>query len=84
MSSYVLGQCEGSLGNYDCGDCVKSADSISAKIYLCSCFISYNFYPNGVHNTSSSSSGKSLPMCMFGLTELLSVFGFPVNLIELL
>ncbi|KAK2417861.1 plasmodesmata-located protein [Trifolium repens] len=66
MSLYVLGQCEGSLGNDDCGDCIKIAeeqaklecgDSISAQIYLFSCFISYSFYPNGVSSTSSSSSG---------------------------
>lgn len=70
MSLYVLGQCEGNLGNDNCGDCVKSAeeqakvacgDSISAQIYLFSCFISYSFYPSGVPNTdsSSSSSGNS-------------------------
>ncbi|XP_020231193.2 plasmodesmata-located protein 1 [Cajanus cajan] len=52
----MLGQCEGDLGNDDCGDCVKSAedqakaecgDSISAQIYLHKCFISYSFYPKG-------------------------------------
>jgi len=36
-----------------------------------------------VPNISSSSSGKIFTMCMFGLTELLCVFGFTVNLIEL-
>ncbi|XP_027188047.1 plasmodesmata-located protein 1-like isoform X2 [Cicer arietinum] len=68
MSLYVLGQCEGNLGNDDCGDCVKSAqeqaklvcgDSISAQIYLFSCFVSYSFYPNGAPSMSSSSSSSS-------------------------
>ncbi|KHN02470.1 Cysteine-rich repeat secretory protein 56 [Glycine soja] len=65
-SLYVLGQCEGSLGNEDCGGCIKSGaeqardqcgDSISAQVYLQSCFLSYSFYPNGVPTASSSSSG---------------------------
>lgn len=69
QSLYVLGQCEGDLANSDCGDCVKIAedqataqcgDSISARIYLHQCYISYSFYPNGVPNISSSSSGKSM------------------------
>ncbi|CAK8543662.1 unnamed protein product [Lathyrus sativus] len=70
MSLYVLGQCEGSLGNNDCSDCVKSAeeqaklecgDSISAQIYLFSCFISYSFYPNGVSGSLSSSGSGGNP-----------------------
>ncbi|KAF7818473.1 plasmodesmata-located protein 3-like [Senna tora] len=67
QSLYVLGQCEGDLGNDDCGNCVKSAEqqvksecgySISAQIYLQKCYISYNFYPSGVPGESSSSSGS--------------------------
>lgn len=67
QSLYVLGQCEGSLGNADCGDCVKSAaeqakvqcgDSISGQVYLHNCYISYSFYPNGVPTVSSSSSSS--------------------------
>ncbi|TKY62316.1 Cysteine-rich repeat secretory protein 3 [Spatholobus suberectus] len=63
QSLYVLGQCEGDLGNADCGACVKSAaeqskvecgDSISAQIYLHNCYISYSFYPDGVPTLSSS------------------------------
>ncbi|KAK7336906.1 hypothetical protein VNO77_17459 [Canavalia gladiata] len=63
QSLYVLGQCQGDLGNADCGACIKSAeeqtkvecgDSISAQIYLHDCFISYSFYPNGVPSMSSS------------------------------
>ena len=63
QSLYVLGQCEGDLGSDDCGDCIRSAeeqvkvqcgDSISAQVYLHSCYISYSFYPDGVPSMSSS------------------------------
>ncbi|RDX71072.1 Cysteine-rich repeat secretory protein 3, partial [Mucuna pruriens] len=66
QSLYVLGQCEGDLGNADCGACVQSAaeqakvqcgDSISAQVYLQNCYISYSFYPNGVPTSDSSSPG---------------------------
>ncbi|KAJ6430265.1 hypothetical protein OIU84_021632 [Salix udensis] len=65
QSMYVLGQCEGDVGDSDCGDCVKTAvqraqvecgNSISGQIYLHKCFISYSYYPNGVPRRSSSSS----------------------------
>lgn len=65
---YVLGQCEGDLGDADCGACVKTAvqraqvecgSSISGQIYLHKCFLSYNYYPNGVPRRASSSSSHS-------------------------
>lgn len=65
QSVYVLGQCEGDVGDSDCGGCIKSAvqraqvecgSSISGQIYLHKCFISYRYYPNGVPRRSSSSS----------------------------
>ncbi|KAG6668542.1 plasmodesmata-located protein 2-like isoform X2 [Carya illinoinensis] len=65
---YLLAQCEGDLGDSDCGDCVKSAvqraqvecgSSISGQVYLHKCFISYSYYPNGVPRRSSSSSSSS-------------------------
>ncbi|XP_050215863.1 plasmodesmata-located protein 2 isoform X2 [Mercurialis annua] len=68
QSMYVLGQCEGDVGDSDCGECVKTAvqraqvecgNSISGQIYLHKCFISYSYYPNGVPRRSSSSSGSS-------------------------
>ncbi|KAJ7979794.1 cysteine-rich repeat secretory protein 3 [Quillaja saponaria] len=68
QSVYMLGQCEGDVGDSDCGDCVKSAvqraqvecgSSISGQIYLHKCFISYSYYPNGVPRRSSSSSSSS-------------------------
>ncbi|XP_010522451.1 PREDICTED: cysteine-rich repeat secretory protein 3-like isoform X2 [Tarenaya hassleriana] len=65
---YVLGQCEGDVGDSDCGVCVKNAvekaqvecgSSISGQIYLHKCFIAYSYYPNGVPRRSSSSSSAS-------------------------
>lgn len=65
---YVLGQCEGDLKTTDCGDCVKTAvqkaqvecgNALSGQVYLHKCFISYNYYPNGVPKRSSSSSSSS-------------------------
>ncbi|CAJ1899472.1 unnamed protein product [Sphenostylis stenocarpa] len=70
QSLYVLGQCEGNLGNADCGACIRSAAeqtkdqcgySISAQVYLQNCYISYSFYPNGVPTSSSSSEGGGHP-----------------------
>ncbi|XP_009370388.2 LOW QUALITY PROTEIN: plasmodesmata-located protein 1 [Pyrus x bretschneideri] len=67
QSVYILGQCEGNLGSGDCGDCVKIADqraksdcngSFSGQIYLQKCYISYNFYPNGVTSIASSSGSR--------------------------
>lgn len=68
QSMFVLGQCQGDLGTSDCGDCVKSAvqraqvecgSSISGQVYLHRCFISYNYYPNGIPKKSSASSDSS-------------------------
>ncbi|CAN7027296.1 hypothetical protein BRARA_F03775 [Brassica rapa] len=66
-SVYVLGQCEGSLGNSDCGECVKDGfekaksecgDSISGQVYLHKCFVSYSYYSHGVPNISPLSDGE--------------------------
>ncbi|KAG7018816.1 Cysteine-rich repeat secretory protein 3, partial [Cucurbita argyrosperma subsp. argyrosperma] len=68
QSVYVLGQCEGDLGDSDCGECVKNAvqraqvecgSSISGQLYLHRCFISYSYYPNGVPTRSSPLSSSS-------------------------
>ncbi|OIW16924.1 hypothetical protein TanjilG_19229 [Lupinus angustifolius] len=65
---YVMGQCEGDVGDSDCGECVKSAvqraqvecgSSISGQVFLQKCFISYSYYPNGVPSRSSSSAASS-------------------------
>lgn len=69
-SVYVLGQCEGDIGDSDCSGCIKNAlqraqvecgSSISGQIYLHKCFVGYSFYPNGVPKRSSPypSSGSS-------------------------
>ncbi|CAL9213694.1 unnamed protein product [Arabidopsis halleri] len=67
-SVYVLGQCEGDVGDTDCSGCIKNAlekaqvecgSSISGQIYLHKCFIAYSYYPNGVPRRSSSSSSSS-------------------------
>lgn len=64
---YVLGQCEGDVGDSDCGDCVKIAaqkaqvecgDSISGQVYLHKCFVSYSYYPNGVPKRTSPFSNS--------------------------
>lgn len=66
-SVYVLGQCEGSLGNSDCGECVKDGfekaksecgDSNSGQVYLLKCFVSYSYYSHGVPNNIEPISGK--------------------------
>ncbi|KAJ0093420.1 hypothetical protein Patl1_25698 [Pistacia atlantica] len=68
QSVYLLAQCQGDVGDSDCGDCVTTAvqkgqvecgSSISGQIYLHKCFISYSYYPNGVPRRQSSSSSSS-------------------------
>ncbi|KAE8717668.1 Cysteine-rich repeat secretory protein 3 [Hibiscus syriacus] len=74
QSVYVLGQCEGDVGDSDCGNCIKSAvqrakiecvTSKSGQIYLHKCFITYAYYANGLpkrlpsSSFSSSSSGQN-------------------------
>ncbi|XP_021730301.1 cysteine-rich repeat secretory protein 11-like [Chenopodium quinoa] len=66
---YALGQCQGDLSSTDCTQCVKAAvqkaqiecgSSLAGQVYLHKCFISYNYYPNGVPKSSTSSwSGGS-------------------------
>ncbi|KAI4318164.1 hypothetical protein L6164_025967 [Bauhinia variegata] len=67
QSVYVLGQCEGDIGDSDCGECVKNAvqraqvecgRSISAQIFLHKCFVSFSYFPNGVPGRSSSSAAS--------------------------
>ncbi|XP_044490976.1 plasmodesmata-located protein 2-like [Mangifera indica] len=68
QSVYLLAQCQGDLGDSDCGDCVTTAvqkgqvecgSSISGQVYLHKCFISYGYYPNGVPGRQSSPSSSS-------------------------
>ncbi|XP_059285361.1 plasmodesmata-located protein 2-like [Lycium ferocissimum] len=64
-SIFVLGQCEGDVGNSDCAECVKNAvqkaqvecgSSVSGQIFLHKCFVSFNYYPNGAPKKPSASS----------------------------
>lgn len=64
QSVYVLAQCEGNLSSSDCSGCVKTAfqsvkdecgKSISGQSYLQKCYISYNYYPNGISGIPASS-----------------------------
>ncbi|XP_051118923.1 plasmodesmata-located protein 3-like isoform X2 [Andrographis paniculata] len=68
QSVYVLGQCEGDLGNGDCVNCVKNAiegaktqcsSSLSAQIYLQKCYISYTYYPSGVPSNQQQPYSQS-------------------------
>uniref|UniRef100_A0A7N0URW0 Gnk2-homologous domain-containing protein n=1 Tax=Kalanchoe fedtschenkoi TaxID=63787 RepID=A0A7N0URW0_KALFE len=77
---YVLGQCEGDVGDADCGECVKTAiqkaqvecgSSISGQVYLHKCFISYNYYPN---RRPPSSPGKNESSCFYGLCHVMSLY----------
>ncbi|KAF1878801.1 hypothetical protein Lal_00047473 [Lupinus albus] len=74
QSLYVMGQCEGDVGDSDCGECVKNAvqkaevecgSSVSGQVYLHKCFISYSYYSNGVPRTHPS-FGSSSPSSSSG------------------
>ncbi|KAK8511213.1 hypothetical protein V6N12_033493 [Hibiscus sabdariffa] len=54
QSVYVLGQCEGDVGDSDCGDCVRSAVQRAQD----KCYITYAYYANGVPKRSPSSSSS--------------------------
>lgn len=67
-SVYILGQCEGDVGDADCGDCIHTAiqkaqvecgSSVGGEVYLHKCFVTYGYYPNGVPKRSSPSSSSS-------------------------
>ncbi|XP_047319270.1 plasmodesmata-located protein 2-like [Impatiens glandulifera] len=69
-SVYVLAQCEGTLGNGDCGECVKSAvqraqvecgSSVSGQVYLDKCFISYNYGSSKNRPSAAAASDSSFP-----------------------
>ncbi|CAG7874727.1 unnamed protein product [Brassica rapa] len=89
-SVYVLGQCEGDVGDSDCSGCIKNAlekaqvecgSSSSGQIYLHKCFIGYKYYPNGVPrgpsspSSSSGSSGSSSSSGTTGKTVAIIVGG---------
>lgn len=57
QSVYAMAQCEGDLSSPNCGECVEQAvqksqvecgGANSGQVYLDKCYVSYNYYPNGV------------------------------------
>jgi Salt stress response/antifungal len=57
QSVYAMAQCEGDLSSGDCAECINQAvqksevecgGASSGQVYLDKCYISYNYYPNGV------------------------------------
>ncbi|PKU84995.1 plasmodesmata-located protein 3 [Dendrobium catenatum] len=66
QSVYAMAQCEGDLSSADCGECVQQAvqksqvecgGASSGQVYLDKCYISYNYYPNGVPHGGGSGGG---------------------------
>ncbi|GJZ27978.1 cysteine-rich repeat secretory protein 11-like protein isoform X1 [Tanacetum coccineum] len=68
-SVYVLGQCEGDLGESECVNCVRNATLVakgecldlgfvSGHVYLQRCWLSYTFYPDGVPGGDGNSKGE--------------------------
>ncbi|RWW73317.1 hypothetical protein BHE74_00018830 [Ensete ventricosum] len=65
-SVYAMAQCEGDLSAGDCSECVAQAvqksevecgAAASGQVYLDKCYISYNYYANGVPHGDNSSGG---------------------------
>ncbi|RWV97748.1 hypothetical protein GW17_00039445 [Ensete ventricosum] len=61
-----MAQCEGDLSAGDCSECVAQAvqksevecgAAASGQVYLDKCYISYNYYANGVPHGDNSSGG---------------------------
>ncbi|KAJ9565001.1 hypothetical protein OSB04_000967 [Centaurea solstitialis] len=78
QSVYVMGQCEGDLGNGECVNCVKTAaekgrsecgSSISGHVFLQQCYISYTYYPNGVPGSGTGGGGGGGGGIATGATE---------------
>nr|GEY50813.1 cysteine-rich repeat secretory protein 11-like [Tanacetum cinerariifolium] len=72
-SVYVLGQCEGDLGESECVNCVRNATLVakgecldlgfvSGHVFLQRCWLSYTFYPDGVPggNGNGDSGGAAV------------------------
>ncbi|PWA93494.1 Gnk2-homologous domain-containing protein [Artemisia annua] len=67
---YVLGQCEGDLGEGECVNCVRNASLVakgecldngfvSGHVYLQRCWLSYTFYPDGVPGGGDDSGSRN-------------------------
>lgn len=66
QSVYAMAQCQGDLSSADCGECVEQAvqksqvecgGASSGQVYLDKCYISYDYYPNGVAGDSGGGGG---------------------------
>lgn len=66
QSVYAMAQCEGDLSTSDCSECVSQAvqksevecgGASSGQVYLDKCYISYNYYPNGVPHDGGGGGG---------------------------
>ncbi|KAJ4803259.1 Cysteine-rich repeat secretory protein 3 [Rhynchospora pubera] len=66
QSVYAMAQCEGDLSSGDCADCINQAvqksevecgGASSGQVYLDKCYISYNYYPNGVSHGGFGGGG---------------------------
>ncbi|KAJ4821935.1 hypothetical protein Tsubulata_042931 [Turnera subulata] len=61
QSVHVVAQCQGDLGDCDCGECISTAveiarekcgSSVSGEVYLDKCYLSYAYYPDGMPDNS--------------------------------
>ncbi|KAH7691007.1 Gnk2-homologous domain-containing protein [Dioscorea alata] len=66
QSVYAMAQCEGDLSAGDCGECVAEAvqkaevecgGAASGQVYLDKCYISYNYYADGVPRGGGGGGG---------------------------
>eukprot|EP00257_Ricinus_communis_P017957 XP_015576529.1 cysteine-rich repeat secretory protein 3 [Ricinus communis] len=87
----VAAQCEGDLGGCDCSECVRFAmeiaqedcgSSVSGKVYLDSCFVSYSNNPDGTPGKSypdeegkkRDKTGKTIAIVLGGAASLFAGF----------
>jgi Salt stress response/antifungal len=67
QSVYAMAQCEGDLSSGDCAECINQAvqksevecgGASSGQVYLDKCYISYNYYPNGIPHGGIGGGGS--------------------------
>ncbi|KAJ0967499.1 hypothetical protein J5N97_024416 [Dioscorea zingiberensis] len=84
QSVYAMAQCEGDLSAGDCGECVAEAvqkaevecgGAASGQVYLDKCYISYNYYANGVPRGGGGGGGGGLGGQQTGKTVAIVVGG---------
>lgn len=96
QSVYAMAQCEGDLSSGDCAECINQAvqksevecgGASSGQVYLDKCYISYNYYPNGVPrggivSAGGSSGGGGRCSWFFPMFDLLIVYSCWFNLFD--